>query len=353
MNNYRVNLDEETLQDLINIETGLFAPLGGFMDSADFRSVIDRMCLADRSPWTIPVTMDISKDIYRQAQKGDTLELVFGDRPVGTMVLSDCYAVTDEDICQTFKTLEDSHPGVAKERKRSPYRAGGPTRVTDPAILTDALKPAETKADFARNGWRRVTGFQTRNPIHNAHEYLQRTALALSDAIFINPITGWKKSGDFTEEAVNAAYEKMMADFYPPGRVYYRGLKTQMRYAGPREAVFHALIRRNLGCTHFIVGRDHAGVGGFYGPYEAHELVRGMAGRFDLGIEILLFNEPYHCTQCGYVVTNKTCRHEDSHRVEISGTIIRDCLHKREIPDAILMRPEISAEIIKLERMFI
>jgi sulfate adenylyltransferase len=353
MNKYRVTLDEETLQDLINIETGLFAPLRGFMDATDFRSVIDRMCLADRSPWTIPVTMDIDEDIYRQAKKGDDLELLFDNKTVGKMIVGDCYAVTDEDIRQTFRTLEERHPGVAKERNRSQYRAGGPTCVTDPGILADALKPAEVKADFARNGWQRVTGFQTRNPIHNAHEYLQRTALALSDAIFINPIVGWKKTGDFTEEAVNAAYEKMMADFYPPDRVYYRGLKTQMRYAGPREAVFHALIRRNLGCTHFIVGRDHAGVGGYYGPYDAHDLVREMAGQFKLGIEVLLFNEPYHCPKCGYVVTNKTCRHEDSHRVEISGTIIRECLSNREIPDAILMRPEISAEIIKLERMFI
>jgi sulfate adenylyltransferase len=297
--------------------------------------------------------MDIDENIYHQAKKGDSVELVFDGETVGAMALSDCFIVTDSDIRQTFKTLEDNHPGVAKERNRSQYRAGGPTRVTDAAILSDALKPAETKADFAKNGWQRVTGFQTRNPIHNAHEYLQRTALALSDAIFINPITGWKKIGDFTEEAVNVAYEKMIADFYPHNRVYYRGLKTQMRYAGPREAVFHALIRRNLGCTHFIVGRDHAGVGGYYGPYEAHELVREMAERFNLGIEVLLFNEPYHCAKCGYVVTNKTCRHEDSHRIEISGTIIRDCLRQREIPDAILMRPEISAEIIKLERMFI
>lgn len=202
-------------------------------------------------------------------------------------------------------------------------------------------------------GWRTVAGFQTRNPVHNAHEHLQRLALDLCDALFINPITGWKKVGDFTEEAVIAAYEKMIAEFYPKGCVYFAGLKTQMRYAGPREAIFHAIIRKNLGCTHFIIGRDHAGVGGFYGAYDAHALARGIMSKYDLGIELLLFNEPYYCSKCGFIVSNKTCAHESTHRTEISGTIIRECMSAKRIPPEQLMRPEISKELIKLDKIFI
>jgi sulfate adenylyltransferase len=202
-------------------------------------------------------------------------------------------------------------------------------------------------------GWETIAGFQTRNPIHNAHEHLQRLALDLCDALFINPIVGWKKIGDFTEEAVLVAYRKMIDEFYPQDRIYFAGLKTQMRYAGPREAIFHAIIRKNLGCTHFIIGRDHAGVGGYYGPYDAHVLAKELMEKYDLGINLLLFNEPYYCTKCGFVVSNKTCAHEKTHRVEISGTRIRKCMNDGEIPESILMRPEISKELLKLKTIFI
>ncbi|MCL2182033.1 MAG: sulfate adenylyltransferase [Chitinispirillia bacterium] len=354
MGRFNVPLDEETLQDLINIETGLFAPLAGFMGCADYRGVIDGMCLAGGvSPWTIPITLSVDEGVYHSVGKGDAVDLTFGGKRVGTICADDCFEVTDDDILKTFKTLDGRHPGVSKEKGRSAYRIGGRTAITDRSVLEGALSPDETKRDFERNGWKTVAGFQTRNPVHNAHEHLQRTALELCDAVFINPIMGWKKRGDFTEEAVTAAYDKMIAGFYPQGRIYFRGLKTQMRYAGPREAIFHAIIRRNLGCTHFIIGRDHAGVGGYYGHYEAHDLAREITAKFDLGIQTLLFSEPYYCKKCGFVVSNKTCAHEGSHKVEISGTIIRDCINNKKIPDPVLMRPEISAEIIKLDNPFI
>lgn len=177
--------------------------------------------------------------------------------------------------------------------------------LVDRSLLKDVLDPSVTRKIFADNGWSTIAGFQTRNPIHRAHEHLQRTAMDVCDGLFINPIIGWKKKGDFTQEAVTAAYERMIKEFYPENSVYMAGLKTQMRYAGPREAVFHAMIRRNLGCTHFIIGRDHAGVGGFYGAYDAHSLARRLAAEHDLGIKLLLMHEPYYCKKCGMVVTEK------------------------------------------------
>ena len=347
-------IDAETLQDLINVETGLLAPLDGFMGYEDFIGVVDDMLLADgKTVWTIPVTMDVDEGLYSQCEPGATIILQSGGRDVAVLHVADRFIMEDGHIENVFRTLDPAHPGVTKEKTRSPYRVGGRTMVTDRSILDGALNPADTKKHFNGRGWRSICGFQTRNPIHNAHEHLQRVALDLCDALFINPITGWKKVGDFTEEAVTAAYDKMIEAFYPPDRIYFAGLKTQMRYAGPREAIFHAIIRKNLGCTHFIIGRDHAGVGGFYGHYDAHELARELAQTHDLGIELLLLNEPYYCSKCGFIVSNKSCAHEATHREEISGTIIRECMNAKQLPPPQLMRPEISAELIKLDKVFI
>ena len=350
----RCEIDAETLQDLINIKTGLLEPLDGFMGYDDFISVVDNMTLADgKTVWTIPITLNVSKQIFKQCKRDMRLSLYYDGIRCAELKMKDGFIMEDRHLEKVFRTLNPAHPGVAKEKTRSPYRVGGRISVIDPAIFYGALNPAVTKTHFKEMGWRTVCGFQTRNPIHNAHEHLQRVALDLCDALFINPITGWKKAGDFTEEAVVTAYEKMISEFYPKDRIYFAGLKTQMRYAGPREAVFHAIIRKNLGCTHFIIGRDHAGVGGFYGSYDAHALAREIMERHDLGIELLLFNEPYYCSKCGFIVTNKTCAHEATHRTEVSGTIIRECMIEKRLPPEILMRPEISTELLNLDKIFI
>jgi len=350
----RCDIDDETLQDLINIETGVLAPLDGFMGSDDFISVVDNMVLADgETVWTIPITLDIDQKTFRQCKHGMIIALYSDGIHRADLKVKDCFLLNDEHLERVFRTTDPVHPGVAKEKSRFPYRVGGIISVIDQSILEGALNPDETKTCFKNMGWTTVAGFQTRNPIHNAHEHLQRLALDLCDGLFINPITGWKKRGDFTEEAVVTAYQKMISEFYPSNRVYFAGLKTQMRYAGPREAIFHAIIRKNLGCTHFIIGRDHAGVGGFYGPYDAHVLARQIQETHELGIELLLFNEPYYCSKCGFIVSNKTCAHYDTHRIEVSGTIIRECMDMKRLPPEQLMRPEISGELINLEQIFI
>lgn len=351
--NLRVEINEETLQDIINIETGLLYPLDGVMREQDYRSVIESCTMADGKVFTIPVTLDVPKSVYDNIGSGQTLELMFEEEIVASIEAEDKYQMTDADIEKVFATLEDAHPGVRKEHERSPYRVGGKTRLLKRELLEEALKPEETKRIFKEKGWNTVVGFQTRNPIHKAHEHIQRLGLEVCDGLFINPITGWKKKGDFTQEAVIAAYTEMMKTFYPTDRVYMAGLKTQMRYAGPREAIFHAIIRRNLGCTHFIIGRDHAGVSGYYGAYDAHDLARKLSTEHDLGIELLLTREPYYCKKCKQIVTDKTCSHYATDRVEISGTIIRKYITDGNIPDEIMMRQEIFDAILGCGKIFI
>lgn len=346
-----VTINEETLQDIINIETGLLAPLTGFMGEEDFRGVVDRCRLADGQVFPLPITLDVPPKQFEAIHLGDTLTLTYGGAPVVELRAESKFHMTEGDIEAVFRTLEDAHPGVRKERERWACRVGGPVRLTDRSLLADALKPEDTKRVFEEKGWKTVVGFQTRNPIHKAHEHIQRIGLEVCDGLFINPIVGWKKTGDFTQEAVMAAYRRMIEEFYPQDRVHIAGLKTQMRYAGPREAVFHAIIRRNLGCTHFIIGRDHAGVGGYYDAYDAHALARELEE--DLGIQLLLTREPYFCKKCGQIVTDKHCSHYHTHRVEISGTIIRKYISDGYIPDEIMLRKEIFDAILSCGQVFI
>lgn len=346
-----VVINEETLQDIINITTGVLAPLTGFLGAGDFRSVVNRCRLENGDVFPLPVTLDLPREQYERTVPGQTLSLSFQGKVVAEVAADSKFILTDADLEKVFRTLDDAHPGIHKERERSPYRVGGRVTLLDRTLLNNALCPEDTKRVFNEKHWKTVVGFQTRNPIHKAHEHIQRIGLEICDGLFINPIVGWKKKGDFTEEAVMAAYHKMVEEFYPPERVHIAGLKTQMRYAGPREAVFHALIRRNLGCTHFIIGRDHAGVGGYYDPYDAHALARELEP--ELGIQLLLTREPYYCKKCGQIVSDKHCVHYDTDRIEISGTIIRRYIHEGSIPNEIMLRNEIFQAILDCGQVFI
>lgn len=341
-------LTEEVLQDAIYLANGLFAPLKGFMNEGDYRSVVERMTLMDGSIWTIPITLDVPEEIFQATAAQPEVILAAGQRPVFRLKVESRFVVTKADLVRVFATADEGHPGLRKELQRYPFRLGGRLAVLDEAVLEGALSPAQTKAVFQEKGWRTVAGFQTRNAIHKAHEHLQRTALEFCDGLFINPLIGWKKSGDFTQDAVKIAYQTMMEQFYPAEKVHLDFLKTQMRYAGPREAIFHAIIRRNLGCTHFIIGRDHAGVGGYYGNYDAHQLAQEIQQKGDLGINLLLLREPYYCKRCGQIVTDKHCVHKEADKIHISGTMIRQCLSSGQIPDQRMMRPEIAQALIGL-----
>ena len=348
-------LNEELLQDCINIATGLFYPLEGFMSSSDYHSVVNNMILNNGEVWTIPISLDLNHDSYMKIVDLNQLQLSYKSCIIGYLEIDDCYVVDiEQDVIKIFGTNDIKHPGVSKELARNKYRVGGKVFITDDNILKNSLNPKETKAYFKRKKWETIAGFQTRNPIHKAHEHLQRVALDICDALFINPLVGWKKVGDFSEEAVINGYNTMINEYYTGLNIYFDTLKTPMRYAGPKEAIFHAIIRRNLGCTHFIIGRDHAGVGDYYGKYEAQELARVIIDKHDLGIELLLLSEPFYCKKCAQIVSDKTCNHDDEYVQKISGTKIRAMLADNKRPSELFMRTEIADSIIKLnEKKFI
>lgn len=342
-------INSETLEDLIGLHTGLYHPLEGFMTSLDYENVVGNMRLSDNSVWTLPVTLDVSHGVFRKAIDSERLYLKHKGMDVGFVEIHDCYRINiKNDVKKVFKTGDLNHPGVKKEMSRSPYRIGGKSRVTNRSVLKGALDPVETRKIFNKKGWATVVGFQTRNPVHSAHEYLQRVGLNFCDGLFINPSVGWKKEGDFTEDAIMSAYRCMIDEFYPANRVHIAPLRTCFRYAGPREAIFHAIIRKNLGCTHFIIGRDHAGVGNYYGIYEAHELAKKITGKDDLGITLLLLKEPYFCRRCMQIVTDKHCKHGEKDIEHISGSNIRAMLKNGKMPDERFMRPEVARSITAL-----
>jgi len=345
-----VELNEELLQDCINIATGLFYPLTGFMCSTDYHNVINDMRLTNGEVWTIPITLNIEHDTYIKTLNSDVLYLSYKSINIGYLNIEDCYEVDVKgDMSKIFGTSDMKHPGVSKEFSKGKYRVGGDVVITDLSILDGNLNPKDTKAYFKSKNWKTIAGFQTRNPIHKAHEYLQRVALEVCDGLFINPLVGWKKVGDFSEAAVVAGYKSMIKEYYTGLNIYFDILKTPMRYAGPKDAIFHAIIRRNLGCTHFIIGRDHAGVGNYYGKYEAHELARKITADNDLGIELLLLSEPFHCHKCGQIVSDSTCNHNEEYIEKISGTKIRAMLAENKRPSELYMRSEISDSIINLK----
>lgn len=349
MNN-KVELSDELLQDLINIATGLFYPLKGFMSSNDYYSVLNNMTLSSGDVWTIPISLDVDVDIYNSVIIAEKVMLTHKHKKIGYIVVDDIYIVNiEEDNLKIFGTQSIKHPGVEKELAKKKYRVGGEVEVTDISLLNGSLNPKDVKNYFKSKNWKTIAGFQTRNPIHKAHEHLQRIALEICDGLFINPLVGWKKPGDFSEAAVNLGYKTMIEKYYIGLNVYFENLRTAMRYAGPREAIFHAIIRRNLGCTHFIIGRDHAGVGDYYAKYEAQKLAKAIITKNKLGIELLLLSGPFYCKKCGQIVTEKTCNHEEKYIEDISGTKIRAMLTVNKRPNDIYMRPEVADSIISLK----
>ena len=338
--------------DVSNIAEGVFSPLAGFLAEMDYRSVVEHMHLESGAPWTLPITLEVPEEQVAEVAKRSEIELrdTQGGR-VATMEVEEVFRVDQErDILRIFGTSDASHPGVAAELGKSEFRVGGPVKRIEqsrPIIAEHAHPPSVVKEMIRAAGWKTVAGFQTRNPVHRAHEYLHRLAMELTEGVFLQPIVGWKKSGDIAPDGVVGTYELMVDEFYPRGKVLLGTLSTAMWYAGPREAVFHAIIRRNFGCTHFIVGRDHAGVSDYYGKYEAQDLVREFT---DLGIEILCCCGPYYCPSCGGVVTEKTCGHGEKVSLSVSGTKVRSLLSRGERPQAEVMRPEVSDLLLDLYR---
>lgn len=345
-----LKIDKHQYLELEKIGMGAFNPLTGFMNEATFHSVVDTMRLPDGQVFPLPVVLDVTTENAKAMQEADSVALIFEGENVGTIRPDSFFACDRQDVAQkVFGTTEEAHPGVSALMRQREIFVGGQvewTRQVKTNVSDMEISPTESKRIFKERGWKTICGFQTRNVPHRAHEYLQRVALEHVDGLFVQPLVGRKRKGDFTPDAVMSSYKALTEQFFPAKQAVLGILSTHMRYAGPREAVFHAIIRRNYGCTHFIVGRDHAGVGNYYGKYEAHALVRKFED--ELGIKVLKLHGPFWCGKCDTIATEQTCRHyldEPDVIHEISGTDMRALLSGGDKPQPHIMRPEIVASI--------
>ncbi|HZD73991.1 MAG TPA: sulfate adenylyltransferase [Actinomycetota bacterium] len=342
-----ITLSPAEVADLRALASGAYSPLSGFMNAKDHQACVEGMRLPDGTLWPIPVCLGLPDG---ERPRGDLVALR-GERGdfLGVLEVEEVFERDREAEAElVYGTTEQAHPGVARVLA-SPRRAvGGPVQaLVDPIdgpVGRYALTPAETRSAFARRGWMTVVGFQTRNPVHRAHEYLMKCALENCDGLLLHPLVGPTKEGDVPAELRMRAYHAIL-DYFPAERVLLAALVAPMRYAGPREAVLHALVRKNYGCTHFIVGRDHAGVGSYYGTFQAQELISSLAPD-DLGIEPLRFDNAFFCRRCGGMASGKTCPHPPEERVTLSGTQMRAKLSAGELPPPELSRPEVARILI-------
>ena len=351
---FKIAVNNEQISDIVNIANGVFSPLEGFLNENDYLGVINDMRLSSNVPWTIPIVLDVGPEQVAHIKEGDNVTLTHSDAVVATMEVEDIYSYDKTEMAEkVFGTADKQHPGVAKVYGMKEYLIGGKIiLINEPNMPFGeyALTPSETRSLFNKNGWNSVVGFQTRNVPHIGHEYLQKTALSLVDGVFINPVIGKKKVGDFRDEVILDSYNTLLDNYFPKDRAVMSIFQTEMRYAGPKEAIFHAIVRKNFGCTHFIVGRDHAGVGDYYSPFAAHEIFNEFD---DLEIEPILFKSFFFCKKCDGISNDKTCPHPESEYINFSGTNIRSILEKGEVPSSKLMRPEVAKTILKYEKPFV
>ena len=352
----RVSLDERAFSDLVMIAIGGFSPLDGFMNKADYDTVVTDMRLANGLPWAIPVTLSLSEDIAAPLQEGSLVRL---DDPtgrfVGVLELEEKYTYDKaHEAINVYRTDEEAHPGVKVVYEQGAINLAGPVwllqRDPHPLFPTYQIDPAASRALFRDRNWKTVVGFQTRNPIHRAHEYIQKCALETVDGLFLHPLVGATKSDDISADVRMRCYEIMLEHYFPQDRVILAINPSAMRYAGPREAIFHALIRKNYGCTHFIVGRDHAGVGDYYGTYDAQYIFNEFEPA-ELGIAPMNFEHAFYCTRTGGMATSKTSPSTQEERSHLSGTKVREMLRRGELPPPEFSRPEVAAELAKAMRV--
>lgn len=349
-----LRISDESVSDVENIASGVFSPLEGFMGKADVRNVLNEMRLPNDLPWTIPIVLDASPEEAARFKEGKDILLVNeSGRPVAILHLEEKYQYEKDELAEkVFLTMDRAHPGVAKVAGMKDVLLAGPLdllEISPTPFDRYKLSPKETRILFKEKGWKTIVAFQTRNTPHIGHEYVQKTALTFTDGIFVNPVIGRKKKGDFKDEVILASYDELIKHYYLKERAVMAILQMEMRYAGPREAIHHAVVRKNFGCTHIIIGRDHAGVGTYYHPYAAQDIFEEFP---DLGIAPLFFRAFYFCKKCQSVVNEKICPHPPCEQIQFSGTKIRDLLVKGQIPPPELMRPEVAKVIMQFENPF-
>jgi len=351
----KITVRPETLKVIKSISSGVFSPLEGFMNENDYHYVLDTMYLESNIAWPFPITLDVSEEEIKNIKADDKIILTNGGgTPIALMSIETIYNYDKKHYAEkTYGTLDQNHPGVDSVFNYKEKFIGGEIFLinTPKPIFPDLdLNPIETRVLFKEKGWDRVVAFQTRNPPHLGHEYVQKAGLTYVDGLFINPVIGKKKVGDFLDEVIIEAYKVLINEYYPKDRVVLSTFETEMRYAGPKEAIFHAIARKNFGCDHIIIGRDHAGVGDYYGPYDAHYIFDNFP---DLGIEPIKFRSFSKCNKCDAVVNDKICPHPPENQNYFAGREIRAALLEGNPPDPRVMRPEVAEVILKYKNPFV
>ena len=343
----QVALNARAISDLELIAMGAFSPLEGFMNRETYLRVVKDMRLSDGLPWSLPITLAVDADEAERLKPGHDVALVnpHGDL-LAVLHLEEAYPYDKQEEARlVYRTEEDAHPGVLYLYQRGDVLLAGPVSLVRRSILKGfepySVGPRALRQQFAERGWRTVVAFQTRNPIHRAHEYIQKCALELMDGLLVHPLVGRTKLDDVPNWVRLECYRVLLENYYPKERALLTAFPGAMRYAGPREAIFHALVRKNYGCTHFIVGRDHAGVGSYYGTYDAQHIF-GEFDRDELGITPLFFEHTFYCEACGAMASPKTCPHDESSRITLSGTRVREILADGSLLPEEVTRPEVA-----------
>jgi sulfate adenylyltransferase len=345
-------VSERELSDLEMLAVGALSPLEGFQGEADYHSILETMHLQNGLAWAIPVTLSVDEDGSHRLGGASSVALCATEagEPLAVVRISEIFRRDKaKEALSVYRTEDVEHPGVSALHAAGDFCVAGELRVLDLPAHDDFLRyrmtPAQTRAAFAERGWSTVVGFQTRNPIHRAHEYIQKCALEIVDGLLVHPLVGATKGDDVPADVRMRCYEALFEGYYPKDRAMVSVFPAAMRYAGPREAIWHAICRKNYGCTHFIVGRDHAGVGSYYGTYDAQQIFTEFEPG-ELGITTLNFEHSFWCQACEGMASPKTCPHGEETRVSLSGTKVREMLRAGERPPQEFSRPEVADILI-------
>ena len=353
---YSISISEDLANDVENIADGIFSPLEGFLGKKDFENVISKGRLSNGLAWTIPIVLDVDESTAVKMKKAGKV-LLQNHQGLGIAILhvKETFTFDKEKTAKgVYGTTDSSHPGVAKTMSMQDYLVGGKidyiARPEETEIRKYRLTPLQTREIFAKAGWKTIVAFQTRNPPHVAHEMLQKTSITTRDGVFVNPVIGKKKSGDFVDEVIVKCYETMIKHYYPENRCKLGTLHTEMKYAGPKEAIHHAIMRQNYGCSHIIIGRDHAGVGTFYDPFAAQKIFGDYP---ELEISPVFFPAFFYCRKCLTYTNPKACPHDDDAKEQISGTKLRQMIDDGKSPSEFILRPEVSKVILDYPHPFV